>query len=292
MKDIPIIMSAPMVTATIREIEHPGEGKTETRRMLYSVRKFRARGPSALIGHPPPNRRDPVTHFPLDYGPDECWDLTGWHKVQPGDRLWVRENWWIATKYSYGSTPGGDDVAAPPLARRSHDPVRYAADGDPPNVGNKTYGPDGLRNGAFAAPDPYAVWIKWPSIHMPRWASRLTLVVMAVKIERVQQITEVSAKAEGASSRPRCYGYEHQDPGWSMEWANVGEPSLGTFGEPGVGRKPLTEADIALGTARTAFGNFWVYLHGYDSWDANPEVVALTFKPHLVNIDKMQAEAA
>lgn len=75
----------------------------------------------------------------------------------PGDRLWVREKW------------------SPSDPR----PV-YAAD---PMF-------DGMRDGDFA-------WGWKPSIHMPRWASRLTLTVTDVRVQRVQEITHSDALAEG-----------------------------------------------------------------------------------------------
>ena len=85
---------------------------------------------------------------------------------QPGDRLWVRETW-----REVGSAMMSDDS----IPKLKCD-VRYCAD-DPLD------GP-------------------WrPSIHMPRWASRITLEVVAVRVERVQDITEADARAEGVTLR-------------------------------------------------------------------------------------------
>lgn len=77
---------------------------------------------------------------------------------QPGDRLWVREKFSYPTGYSY---VGG---------------IWYWADGQP-DKGD---------------------WIKpKPSIHMPRWASRITLEVVSVRVERLQDISESDSRAEG-----------------------------------------------------------------------------------------------
>ena len=80
----------------------------------------------------------------------------------PGDKLWVRESW-------RPRQPGA---------------VYYRAD-------SYDYQHDELRAGG-AVP-------QWrPSIHMPRWASRITLEVMAVRVERLQEISPDEATAEGA----------------------------------------------------------------------------------------------
>lgn len=86
-----------------------------------------------------------------------------------GDRLWVRETWAVAKKWD-GKSPGwtyGPVVGRPAVAFRADGAVR------------STYG-------------------KWrPSIHMPRWASRITLEITKVRVERVQDISEEDAEAEG-----------------------------------------------------------------------------------------------
>lgn len=97
-----------------------------------------------------------------------------------------------------------------------------------------------------------------PSIHMPRWASRLTLVVTDVRVQRLQEISEADARAEGAA-----------------HWWRDSDPYT---------RNPTT-------TANGMFRTLWNSLHGADAWDANPWVIALTFTVHKCNIDQM-GEAA
>jgi len=158
---------------------------------------------------------------------------------QPGERLWVRESFWMAQRYSYGTYPSGEPVeAGPPKSRMCH-PIRYVADGDPPNTPNKSY-PSGLRNGALAAPDPYAKWFKHPSIHLPRKLSRITLEITDVRVERLSEISEADAEAEGPTRK------------------NCGQ----------------------LGTElwSSAFRNLWIDINGHGSWKANPWVWAITFK--------------
>lgn len=164
----------------------------------------------------------------------------------PGDRLWVRETWWNAEAYPV-TGPSGEPLPA----EKSH-LVHYAADGDPPNTPNRHY-PRGLCNGAFAAPDPYASWIKRPSIHMPRWASRLTLEVTGVAVERLQDITEEQARAEGVQ--------RDNAPCDHVRYTCAEVKCLG----PGY---------------RSAFAGLWDAIHGGTdfSWKANPWVWVVSFK--------------
>lgn len=92
---------------------------------------------------------------------------------QSGDRLWVRETWAEALGSSF----------AAPLERYR----QGSADG---------YGIGAIYR---ATPHPdYRVETWRPSIHMPRWAARITLEITNVRVERVQDITEGDAMAEGA----------------------------------------------------------------------------------------------
>lgn len=99
-----------------------------------------------------------------------------------------------------------------------------------------------------------------PSIHMPRWASRLTLTVTATKIERLQDISEDDAIAEGVGRD-------------SDGWIDYLYPST-----------------QCCSTARDSFQTLWTSLHGENAWAENPEVVVISFETHRCNIDQMEAE--
>ena len=94
-----------------------------------------------------------------------------------GDRLWVKETW--------RSSRAADKHS--PAALTGHGwPVWYVADGGVMWTGADRGGP------GFMTPGKTRV-----SIHMPRWASRITLEVTDVRVERLQDITEADARAEG-----------------------------------------------------------------------------------------------
>lgn len=103
---------------------------------------------------------------------------------QPGDRLWVRET--FCHKYDDNEMPvyNADGNLDPSCCYYSADAVDVLF-------------PDG------------GGWT--PSIHMPRWASRITLEVIAVRIEQLQDISEADAFAEGAG-----YDYGPQSSGELM----------------------------------------------------------------------------
>jgi hypothetical protein len=104
---------------------------------------------------------------------------------EPGDRLWVRETWAPADCMYQDhdlDEPGVVAYRADLSARFQH-PGRYAEPGAVPAYDLESWNFGSLR---------------WrPSIHMPRWASRITLEVAGVRVERLQEITEEDARAEG-----------------------------------------------------------------------------------------------
>jgi len=122
---------------------------------------------------------------------------------------------------------------------------------------------------------PYPPEPKWrPSIHMSRGASRLTLTVTGVRVERVQDISAADATAEGLAMRgkggSKCkYGIPDRD------------------GQPGNEDHGWLWQDWCI-DPRNAFGWLWNSIYearGY-GWAENPWVVALTFTVSKHNIDR------
>lgn len=134
----------------------------------------------------------------------------------PGDWLWVRETW------------AATDLTVWDRERAS---LRYRATHD--------LGPlDGWR----------------PSIHMPRWASRITLEVTGVRVERLQGISEEDARAEGI------------EPVGLHRWRNyMPEPEAGSIGS-------------RFATARDSFFSLWESINGTESLAANPWVWVIEFR--------------
>lgn len=141
---------------------------------------------------------------------------------QPGDRLWVRETFIGARGYDRD-----------PPSRFGNKPIWYCADGEPD------------RAQWWQLSDR-----KRPSIHMPRWASRITLEVTGVRVERLQDISEADARAEGARCVDRATGREVMFPDESQH----------------------------IGSWRLHFREIWESINGPGSWDANPWVWAIAFR--------------
>ena len=101
---------------------------------------------------------------------------------QPGDRLWVREAWRAELTWNTTKPSGIPDEAA----------LWYEADDQPRNNGRGTKFKGKLRS----------------SIHIPRAASRITLEITGVRVERLQDISEADAIAEGVYTDPACPAYD------------------------------------------------------------------------------------
>lgn len=220
MKERPIIMQAESVRAIL-------EGhKTQTRRVIK----------------PQPNQRPLRATHPNNGR--MCWyeawfdepDVLYCPYGQPGDRLWVREAWWqhgggtVSQEGEYRFIPDNYPGAQ----------VAYAAD--------HKYAP--------ATTYYYEGWAKRPSIFMPRWASRITLEITHVRVERLQDIREQDIRAEGVATTCVYYGDRCNSS-----------------------RCPEHERGYHTGVGED-FRRLWNEINakrGY-SWDSNPFVWALEFK--------------
>lgn len=134
---------------------------------------------------------------------------------QPGDRLWVRETW---------QAIDGNERAR-----------RILTEPDPSR---------GWIEYAATVPKGHEPPPRWrPSIHMPRWASRITLEITDVRVERLQDISGMDAKREGVSVPAHL---------------------------------PHDGADLDY--ARREYRRLWQSINGPGSWDANPWVWVIEFK--------------
>lgn len=128
-------------------------------------------------------------------------------------------------------------------------------------------------NGYFYRADtmqPETVRYAWtPSIHMPRKASRITLAIKDIRVERLKSISEKDAIAEGATFR--------KGAGFSMDWSPVGQVCKGCKNEDG-SPSLITEKFIAIDNARGAFFTFFESLNGPATFKINLWVWVVVFE--------------
>ena len=208
MKERPIIFSAPMVRAILAGT------KTQTRRVVKpqpaDVALLPRRWSDAMRRRDSPDMygNDGLTLEAVPMA-DGSWGQCRCPYGQPGDRLWVREAW----------SRDEEDGA-----------LFYRAD-----VGTGNEADDWQRN-----IDDGASGYRWkPSIHMPRWASRILLDVTAVRVERLQDISDEDSLAEGIYP---------------------------------------TSTGLYPGSPRAAYQKLWEQINGPGAWDANPWVWVVEFR--------------
>lgn len=170
----------------------------------------------------------------------------------------------------------------------------------------------------YRADDGYAPSnTRWhPSIHMPRWASRLTLEIVATRQERLQDIGEADAAAEGISYGPaqrhgdhdprwilgRCRDCAHWDPNQApnggaraccpYHFSDRSDPQP-SHGDSGQGcSTSFVLSDGAEECSSFQFRHFWDLINGASPeghWGANPLVWVTSFAVHKLNIDALRA---
>lgn len=215
-KERPILFSASMVRAILREIDKPGTGKTVTRRIIAKPNRFGILKDLSDVVEVSPS--EAIT---------EWWDLKAKDGLigsiqcpygQPGDRLWVRERMRVV------------HIVAP--AGSVGIRVRYEAD---QTISDWILWPDRLKGEPETG--------KCLAYGGFREASRLTLEVTGVRVERLQDITEEDARAEG----------------------------VGQLRADGRMENGLPASD--------GYAELWESINGPGSWDANPWVWAVQFQP-------------
>jgi hypothetical protein len=117
-----------------------------------------------------------------------------------------------------------------------------------------------------------------PSIHMPRWASRITLRITDIRVERLQDISEDDALAEGCEARPFpgpwWQGYRDLGDGQLFHQQAIGETAPDWM----IGPKQMPPTPWLDQSARDGFRSIWMGLHGPGAWDDNPWVWVISFQ--------------
>lgn len=217
-KERPILFSAPMVAAIL-------DGrKTQTRRVIK------------------PLPHDVVTYVGADNKPygeyglvlDADYPSVIQKRARspygcPGDRLWVRENFTIVPATAYRMSEGV----------------------------HQTVNPNDKEMAAIYATGWDRSIPKWkPSIHMPRWASRILLEIISVRVERLQDCSAADVLAEGAPVDP--YYYDTSSDGSCPHMVRTGPAQWCT--------------------PRLWYHRLWDEINGKDAWDANPWIWVVEFK--------------
>jgi len=237
MRERSILLNAEMVRAVLNG------SKTQTRRIIQSPAKnMQATGQKVIDYREPGDKWYGEHVFSMrnqsgtwcDYTKEQFLAKCPFGEV--GDRLWARETW---------SDVNLEGISA--IAYRADEGLRFLTNDDD----------DGDEDDPRLEKYSFANWYPdlisgtegiWrPSIHMPRWASRITLEITGVRVERLQDISRADAVAEGGPpSHPsidavsRDYGF----PDFSRSW----------------------------------FGQTWWSIYGEESWQANPWVWVIEFK--------------
>ncbi len=242
-----ILFSAPMVRAIL-------EGrKTVTRRLVkpqppVGTERF------ATVALCPPTPTKAVDWLPVVDGATDYSAAPLRQLATRGDRLWVRETWGSADHYYQDHE--NDDPSV----------VAYAADRSAVQFHAKT-------------PRPIPAWdiaqwnwdkMRWrPSIHMPRWASRITLDVVDVRVERLQDITNEDARAEGT---PRVEGDPDEYPCLSCEFGVGPKLPKGSVG-------CVDCSNSGVSGPRAHFAALWDSINGKRAaWASDPWVWRVEFK--------------
>jgi hypothetical protein len=259
MADRPILFSAPMILALL------AGRKTQTRRLVnpqpFADGYYEGEVDCTFVPAPASNLQAYARFGAAAVGGGAIRTETFTPRIQPGDTLWVREAWRTFVSLD-GTKPR--DLWAPGCGHGAG--VLYEADEHGcalTKEGEHYFGPRPEGRNAFGK--------LRPSMFMPRWASRLTLTVTEVRVQRLQDISDEDAIAEGITCENvivgmACYG---------------GMPS-----EITADRYFFDGCDDeGFEDAVAAYAALWDTINGEGAWAANPWVTATTFAVERRNID-------
>lgn len=187
------------------------------------------------------NTIDNVRAYPIMFSPEMVEAIRNGYKIQTrriikpgrnpemygpkGSPLWVRERWMVPSEFN--------DTKPSEIPKYTH--CRYF-----------TSEYNMVKSGWEAFKGSKAR----PSIFMPFWASRVWLINCGYHRERLQDISELDAAAEGI---------EYIWDGWPMY-------------------RDYIKKDFRHKSARYSFQSLWEKINGPGSWDENPEVIIMDFK--------------
>ncbi|MEL6467064.1 MAG: hypothetical protein AAFQ58_19050 [Pseudomonadota bacterium] len=250
-RQIPMLFSAAMMQA------HLAGRKTETRRTMAPSNTYFNGGAwtkldkaqtwdwnSAWVdpGPSPAGNPGPYLKLPWLAGDDDPFEDTVhriYPKVQPGDLIWARES------YRFHSIA---DLCKPSIMTPGSG-IEFEACGN--RAGDLTV------NGGFV------LGKLRPGMFMPKWASRLTLRVKEVGVERLQDISDADARAEGIEQIGQTKGV----PIWRNYQSDA---SL------------LEGGGLLMPTA--SYHSLWNHINGPGAWGANPWVVVTRYEPIWENV--------
>lgn len=159
-----------------------------------------------------------------------------------GDRLWVRHTFYEAYKNAYNYQVWDEFTNTIRWRNKEREEIKDVS----------IWEHNGLKE------FDKAIWKKRPSIFMPRWASRITLEITDIRVERVQNISESDSEAEGCDGVP-CYHGSMSDCGGVMACSDCYNTGW---------LEPPTQQ----------FYELWNSIHGKEAWERNDWVWVISFK--------------
>lgn len=240
MTERPILFSGAMVRALLAGT------KTQTRRIL-KVPHENPLGKWEVLPWGGPNggrtRDGKTVPYQNVIGHTRTGEVIACPYGEPGERIWVREAFRFPESLDHLSPAQVGEKALAAGYPNPWCPTQFEADGS-------RRAPQEWRD-FVTPPQANEAGRLRTGMHMPRWASRITLEITCVRVERLQDISETDAVAEGCSLNHNGYYW--------------GGP------HPVSGLKQLA-------TAKGAYQDLWESINGPDSWDANPWVWAIEFR--------------